>query len=96
MALCGTALVVAMLVFETDAVFLFARAIVEGVEQVVIDEKGEGTEDCAPVDGRQQTFEVAVGRTSWFCRCWAISSFIYIIIIYSSFANAKADDSKGF
>jgi len=62
MALCGTALVVAMLVFETDAVFLFARAIVEGVEQVVIDEKGEGTEDCAPVDGRQQTFEVGHGE----------------------------------
>ncbi len=52
-ALRSVALVIAMFVFEADAVFLFARAIVEGVEQIVIDEKGEGTEDRAPIDGRQ-------------------------------------------
>ena len=28
--------------FETDAIFLFARTIVEGGEQVVFDEKGQG------------------------------------------------------
>ena len=61
-ALRSVALIVAMGVFEADAVFLFARTIVEGVEQVVIDEKGEGTEDCAPIDGRQQTFEVGHGE----------------------------------
>ena len=61
-ALCSVALVIAMGVFEADAVFLFARTIVEGVEQVVIDEKGEGTEDRAPIDGRQQTFEVSHGE----------------------------------
>lgn len=61
-ALRSVALVIAMFVFEADAVFLFARAIVEGVEQVVIDEKGEGTEDCAPIDSRQQTFEVSHGE----------------------------------
>ena len=62
MALCGVAIVVAMLVFEADAVFLLARSVVEGVEQVVIDEKGEGTEDRTPIDGRQQTFEVSHGE----------------------------------
>ena len=51
--LSSVTLVVAMFVFEADAVFLFARAIVEGVEQVVIDEKGKGTENRAPIDGRQ-------------------------------------------
>ena len=58
-ALCSVALVVAMFMFEADAVFLFARTIVEGVEQVVIDEKGEGTEYRAPIDGGQQPFEVS-------------------------------------
>ena len=51
--LSSVTLVVAMFVFEADAVFLFARAIVEGMQQIVIDEKGEGTEDRAPIDGRQ-------------------------------------------
>ena len=55
-------LVVAMFVFKADAVFLFARTIVERMEQVVFDEKGEGTEDRTPIDGRQQTFEVSHGE----------------------------------
>ncbi len=33
--------------FETDAIFLFARTIVEGGEQVMIDEKSWGAEDSA-------------------------------------------------
>ena len=61
-ALCSVTLIVAMFVFEADAVFLFARAIVESVEQVMIDEKGEGTEDRAPIDSGQQTFEVSHGE----------------------------------
>ena len=61
-ALSSVALIVAMGVFEADAVLLFARTIVEGMKQVVIDEKGEGTEDRAPIDGGQQTFEVGHGE----------------------------------
>lgn len=61
-ALCSVALIIAMGMFEADAVFLFARTIVEGVEKVVIDEKGEGTEDRTPIDGRQQAFEVSHGE----------------------------------
>lgn len=61
-ALRSVALIVAMGVFEADAVFLFARTIVEGVEQVVIDEKGECTENRAPIHGGQQTFEVGHGE----------------------------------
>ena len=52
-ALRSVALVIAMFVFKADAIFLFARTIVERMEQVVIDEKGEGTENRAPIDGRQ-------------------------------------------
>ena len=37
--------------FETDAIFLFARAIIEGVEQIVLDEKCQGAENRAPIDG---------------------------------------------
>jgi hypothetical protein len=33
---------VAMGMFETDAILLFARSIIEGVHQVVFDEKGQG------------------------------------------------------
>ena len=58
MALRLTALVIAMFMFEADAVLLFARTIVEGVEQVVIDEKGGSTENRAPIDSGQQAFEV--------------------------------------
>ena len=62
MARCGTAFVVAMFVFEADAVFLLARSVVEGVQQVVFDEKGESAEDGATIDGGQQTFEVGHGE----------------------------------
>jgi len=62
MALCCVAIVVAMLVFEADAVFLLARSVVEGVEQIMFDEKGEGAENRAPIHGGQQTFEVGHGE----------------------------------
>lgn len=48
--------------FETDAIFLFARAIIEGVEQVVFDEKCQGAENRAPIDGGKQPFEVGHGE----------------------------------
>lgn len=51
-----------MLVFEADAVFLFARSVVERMQQVVFDEKGEGAEDGAAIDSGQQTFEVGHGE----------------------------------
>lgn len=62
MARYGTAIVVAMLVFEADAVFLLARSVVERMQQVVFDEKGEGAEDGAAIDSGQQTFEVGHGE----------------------------------
>ena len=60
--LSSVTLVVAMFVFEADAVFLFARTIVEGMQQIVIDEKGKGTENRTPIDSGQQTFEVGHGE----------------------------------
>ncbi len=58
MAFLLLAVVVAMLMLQTDAVFLFARTIVKGVQQVVLYEKSKGAEDGAAVHGRQQSFEV--------------------------------------
>ena len=56
------AFIVAMLVFEADAVFLFARTIIEGVEQIVFDEKCQGTENRAAIDSGQQAFEIGHGE----------------------------------
>jgi hypothetical protein len=44
------AIVVTMDMFEADAVFLLARTIVEGMKQIMLYEKGEGTEDGASID----------------------------------------------
>lgn len=38
-----------MLVFVTDAVFLLSAAIVDGVEQVVLDEEHQGAEEGASI-----------------------------------------------
>lgn len=51
MAFLLLAVVVAMLMLQTDAVFLFARTIVKGVQQVVLYEKSKGAEDGAAVHG---------------------------------------------
>ena len=40
---------IGMLVFVTDAVFLLSAAIVDGVEQVVLDEEHQGTEEGASI-----------------------------------------------
>lgn len=48
--------------FEADAVLLFARTVIEGVQQVVFDEKGQGAENRAPIDGGKQPFEVGHGE----------------------------------
>jgi hypothetical protein len=42
---------VAMGMIETDAILFFARTIIEGVEQIVLDEKCQGAENRAPIDG---------------------------------------------
>lgn len=62
MALILPAIVVTMHMFQTDAVLLFARTIVEGMEQIVLDKKGKRTEDGAAVYGRQQPFDVSHGE----------------------------------
>ena len=48
--------------FEADAVLLFARTIIKGVQQVVFDEKCQGAENRAPIDGGKQPFEVGHGE----------------------------------
>ena len=42
---------IGMLVFVADAVFLLSAAIVDGVEQVVLDEEHQGTEEGASIHG---------------------------------------------
>lgn len=52
------ALVVAVVVLTADAVFLFARTVIEGVQEILLGEEGQGTEQGRAVHGGQQAFEV--------------------------------------
>lgn len=52
------AVIVAMGMLQTDAVFLLSRAIVEGMQQALLNKEGQGTKDRAAVHSGQQAFEV--------------------------------------
>ncbi len=49
-------------VLMTDTVLLLAAAVVDGVEQVLLDEECEGAEDRASVNSRKDTFQVGQSK----------------------------------